>query len=730
MSLHCLQSLQTESRNPLSVDLDRKTTQQLVALMNNEDVNATRAVAHVIPRIAGAIDALYPRLQAGGRLIYIGAGTSGRLGVLDAAELPPTFNASAEKFVALIAGGREAMFEAQEGAEDDQEAAVKDLSDLNLKSTDSVLGIASSGRTPYVLGGLRYAKSLKCLTIGVVCVDPSEIGASGACDFLLNPVTGAEVVTGSTRLKAGTATKLILNTISTVSMIKIGKTYGNLMVDLKPTNLKLQQRSRNIFRMICGPRFYSAREPGRIISLIGKDSLEVTTLINDHFELCGRNLKTSLVVGMTGSTPQQAVDLLSLNNGNLKAAIESATNVESAVDELSLSEPDESGLSSVTSSTSIEEDSPLNQPNTSQIATQVTSMFRNHNNNLPTLIIDGGGSKTAAVITLASGFQARGLSGPSSVTTSSVDDMISSILQATREAISHLPESDHFDARDTTDLKGKFSLVWVGLAGIVSGDKDVYRSRFEALAEIFPDVKLTGDTQLLASVLINYPKSTCLALIAGTGCSCMGYALDGNEYTFLGKNGGWGPDLGDEGAGYFIGLQIIKKALYFIDISRIQKSLTRRTAKQNNKNAAVLSDVNIKSSTLLEMVTDHFNQTPESLLQFMIEFMKSPHVNERRAKIAGLARLALENIQSPSPDKYCLQIIQESAKLVARTALPFISDGLFISNSVLVMAGSLLCMGRFRKMVLAEFADMGVEFKAVEVISDPAITAGKLLPSS
>lgn len=701
MTLESLHSLQTESRNPLSTDLDLKTTRELVALMNHEDINATKAVAKVIPRIAAAVDALYPRLQAGGRLIYMGAGTSGRLGVLDAAEIPPTFSASPKQFVALIAGRRAAMFEAQEGAEDDEDAAITDLKELSLRPTDSVMGIASSGRTPYVLCGLRYAKSLDCLTIGIVCVEPSEIGQSNLCDFLLNPVTGAEVVTGSTRLKAGTATKQVLNMISTVTMIKMGKTYGNLMVDLKPTNLKLLQRSRNIFRMICGSQFYSGLADGNIVSLVDKTPQEVNQLITEHFDRCLQNLKIALVVGITGSSPEEAVSLLASNKGNLKQAIESAN----AADESSMSDP-ESGVSSATSSTSIEEDSMHKERFAVHGTLRVPQMV------LPTLVIDGGGSKTAAVITLASGIQVRGTSGASSVTTSNVNEMVKSIIQATRNAIKELPENEQFQEQDLCD---KFSSVWVALAGVVSGDKSVYDSRYEALRKIFPNVRLTGDTQLLASVLVNYPGSNCLALIAGTGCSCMGYSYDGRDYRFLGKNGGWGPDLGDEGAGYYIGMQLIKRALSQIDAVNIQQNLNK-TKKQQ------------KHSLLVNMVVDHFDQTPETLLPYMIEFFKSPNVNERRTKISQLARLALEGMQesSSAPNIDYTEIVEESASLVARTTLPFVSQPGFASNSILVLSGSLLCMKTFGTMVLDRLAEMGVTFKAVEVVNDPASTAGKL----
>ena len=230
MAVLDLSKLQTESQNARTKNIDTVSTLEMCKLINDEDATVAQAVEKCLPVIAAAIDACSPRIRKGGRLIYVGAGTSGRLGILDASEIPPTFSAPTGQFVGIIAGGDAAIRNAQEGAEDDVEAAVADLMALELHpERDVLLGIAASGRTPYVLSCLQYAKGLRCLTIGIACSFPSDMSQCGFVDHMISPVTGPEVVTGSTRMKAGTATKIVLNMLSTGIMVRIGKTYGNMV---------------------------------------------------------------------------------------------------------------------------------------------------------------------------------------------------------------------------------------------------------------------------------------------------------------------------------------------------------------------------------------------------------------------------------------------------------------------------------------------------------------------
>ena len=290
--------LQTEARNPASADLDELSTLQLVRLMNAEDAKVIPAVASQSEAIARAVEVIAERLRAGGRLVYVGAGTSGRLGVLDATECPPTFNATPGLVVGLIAGGPDALTQAVEGAEDRPEFAGRDLAAIALSSADVLVGIATSGRTPYVLGAVEHARGLGVFTIGISCNSDSEI--ISRVDLAITPVVGPEVLSGSTRLKAGTATKLVLNMLSTGAMVRLGKTFGNLMVDLRATNEKLRLRTNRIVR-----------------EATGLDRSAADALLNR----CGYELKTALVAHLAGVSADAARDRLRTAGGRVRAAV-------------------------------------------------------------------------------------------------------------------------------------------------------------------------------------------------------------------------------------------------------------------------------------------------------------------------------------------------------------------------------------------------------------------------
>jgi N-acetylmuramic acid 6-phosphate etherase len=245
-----LASLLTEARNPLTEHIDELSTLDMLRVIHEEDAKVAAAVAAVLPQTAQAIDAIAQRFAAGGRLFYIGAGTSGRLGVLDASECPPTFSVSPDLFQCIIAGGDSALRRSSEASEDSPEQGAADLASRGLARDDSVVGIAASGRTPYALGALAYARASGALTIALTCVPDSEMAA--AAEISIAPLTGPEVITGSTRLKAGTATKLVLNMLSTGVMIRSGAVYGNLMVNLQPTNAKLIDRAERIIMAATG----------------------------------------------------------------------------------------------------------------------------------------------------------------------------------------------------------------------------------------------------------------------------------------------------------------------------------------------------------------------------------------------------------------------------------------------------------------------------------------------
>ncbi|HZN36462.1 MAG TPA: N-acetylmuramic acid 6-phosphate etherase [Pirellulaceae bacterium] len=294
--------LTTEARNPASERIDTLSALEIARLMNAEDARVAEAVGREAEPIARAIEIIAERLRAGGRLIYIGAGTSGRLGVLDATECPPTFSTPPEMVVGLIAGGYTALTRAVEGAEDHPEYAVSDLRQIQFSRGDVLVGIATSGRTPYVIGGLKYAREVEAAAIGLACNDGSALAEFA--DLMITPVVGPEVISGSTRLKAGTATKLVLNMLTTGAMVLLGKTYGNLMVDLKATNTKLVARTRRMVAMLTGVSEETAE------SLLGS---------------CGGELKTAVVAHRHGIPAEAAREMLRRAGGQLRIALESPT---------------------------------------------------------------------------------------------------------------------------------------------------------------------------------------------------------------------------------------------------------------------------------------------------------------------------------------------------------------------------------------------------------------------
>lgn len=293
-----MENLTTEGTNPKSYNIDCLSAIEMVRLMNAEDAKVANAVQQVIPSIALAAASIAERLQQGGRLLYLGAGTSGRLGVLDASECPPTFNTLPEQVIGIIAGGPRALTTAVEGAEDDEAAAVDDLNRHHLSASDVLVGIASSGRTPYVISGLRFARSLGAFTVGLTCNEESEL--QPWADIVIAPIVGPEVISGSTRLKAGTATKMVLNILTTTTMVLLGKTYGNWMVDLRATNAKLKSRSIRIVSAIAGLDAQQAAE---------------------QLEQCDGEVKTSIVSACKKISPEIARELLKQAHGKLRDAL-------------------------------------------------------------------------------------------------------------------------------------------------------------------------------------------------------------------------------------------------------------------------------------------------------------------------------------------------------------------------------------------------------------------------
>ncbi|MDO7348143.1 N-acetylmuramic acid 6-phosphate etherase [Bacillus stercoris] len=294
-----LHHLTTESRNSQTVEIHKANTLGILKMINNEDIKVAVAVQEVLPDIKTAVDCAYDSFQSGGRLIYTGAGTSGRLGVMDAVECPPTYSVSPDQVIGIMAGGSEAFLQAAEGIEDSEKAGAEDLRNIQLTSNDTVIAIAASGRTPYAAGALRYAREVGAHTIALTCNENSVI--SKDADHSIEVVVGPEAITGSTRMKAATAHKMILNMISTAVMVKIGKVYENLMVDVNVSNKKLKERAISIIQSLTNASYETARK---------------TLEQSDH------HVKTAIVMLKTSTDQKQAKTLLDEANGFIDKAIE------------------------------------------------------------------------------------------------------------------------------------------------------------------------------------------------------------------------------------------------------------------------------------------------------------------------------------------------------------------------------------------------------------------------
>jgi len=484
-----LDHLLTEARNPASADLDTLSAIDLVRLMNAEDAKVAGAIAAQADAIANAVEVIADRLRAGGRLVYAGAGTSGRLGVLDASECPPTFNSQPGQVVGLIAGGYSALTTAVEGAEDHSEFAENDLKSVGLSPKDVLVGIATSGRTPYVVGALRFARSVGAYAIGLACVSDSDLAKEA--DLMITPIVGPEVLTGSTRLKAGTATKLVLNIFTTGAMVRLGKTFGNLMVDLRATNVKLKARTNRIVRQLLHVR-----------------SDEADTIL----ARCDGELKTALVVGRTGWTPDNARRRLTECGGRI-------------ADVLASQPPD------------------VRHPKL-------------------VLGIDGGGTRTVALLAEITGAPvttlARGEAGPSNMKAIGPAAAFTAIDRAVELAFANANRP-----------RGQVRVACLGLAGAGRPDDQAAVRAWAGRVRLADAVEVVGDVALPVALL---PDRWGVAVVAGTGSCVWARAADGRTT----RAGGWGPLLGDGGSGYAVALHALRNICRSADRRRTATGLTER----------------------------------------------------------------------------------------------------------------------------------------------------------
>ncbi|OOQ90617.1 putative glucokinase regulator family protein [Penicillium brasilianum] len=664
MDLTSLAQLQTEGVNPRTIHIDRMSTLEMCMVINDDDHRVAESVKECLPEIARAIEALAPRVRQGGRVVYVGAGTSGRLGILDASEIPPTFAAPHSQFIGIIAGGDAAIRQAQEGAEDNAQAGEDDLERLNLDpELDSVIGIASSGRTPYVLGCLAYAKRRGCVTIGVACASPSAMSRCGDVDFLIAPLPGPEVVTGSTRLKSGTATKLVLNMLSTGTMIRVGKTYGNMMVDMVASNLKLEQRSRNMLRRL-SPKCNSMSD-SELDALLAQSK---------------RSVKLAMLVAETGQTIEICQRHLDSAGGVLAAALDEACP-----------------------------------------STQTVSPNDNYSKRFA-LCIDGGGTKCAAAIADIAGNMSHGYAGPCNLTDGigNVPGVVATLVDATKNALKgHLPNgTEPSDAEWKQYLRSCFRSVWVGLAGLDRAG--VHKTLTPILAEMFgldhttADFRLTSDVDLLpASVSVDHNPCSILVLIAGTGSVAMRYAWkEGRGYIRVARSGGWGHMLGDEGGGYSIGLEAIKHTLLVLE----EQTLDLRPPGLDALEEAVIRKLGCATSmdgridVLSHILAGHHQETFKTRISQLAETVVELALHDKTAEAI---------VKS--------QISHLVTKTVGRLADSRSSGYAAAQETELILAGGLMRNEGYQRTLREQLNQRGLQFSGIRVVGDVATAGAKSL---
>jgi N-acetylmuramic acid 6-phosphate etherase len=606
-----LDHLETESRNPASERLDEFTSIEIVELMNREDATLPAVVALRKQAIAQAIDAIAERMARGGRLIYCGAGTSGRLGVLDASECPPTFQTDPSQVLGFIAGGDGAMFRAIEGAEDSGDRGAAELGALKPTANDVVCGIASSGRTPYVIGAVRSARAAGSYTLGIVCTTNSELAKE--VELPIELIVGPEILTGSTRLKAGTATKMVLNMLTTGAMVRLGKTYGNLMVDLKATNLKLIDRSKRIVRSVT--ELPAARA-------------------NELLERCSGEVKTAIVAHLANVDPIAARERLANAQGRIRLAVGSAVRTISAV-----VRPVRADL---------------------------------------VLGIDGGGTGTRTLLARMDTGEilGRGEAGPSNIQSVGVETALKALDDSIDQAfrMANLPIA-------------KVGAIGLGLAGVDRQEGLDIIHGWAARSAVAERVRVANDATLLLAA--GTPAGWGLAVIAGTGSIAFVQSPDGR----VGRCGGWGYTLGDEGSAYVIAHRALRAACRAHDRVAPATVLVERFVKRMN-------------------VKDAPDLIPA--------VYRGPW---DRAAIAGLAPMVIEAAEEG--DDVASGIVIEEVAAFAKTAFGAVANNDMPREGLpIALAGGLLLNSElYRRLFLAELGRLGLTPGAVTPVSEPAVGA-------
>ena len=621
-----LASLQTEIPGAFADDLHTLTTAQLCETFNSQEALVSPAVAQCLPAVVALIDELVPRLRNGGRLIYVGAGSSGRIAYMDATELPVTFSLDAEQCQVVIAGGQAALVDAAEGTEDSMEAGAAGITELNVTEQDAVIAVCASGRTPFVLSAMEVAASKGALTAAITNVQPSRIEA--LVQHVIAPLVGPEFIAGSARLKAGSAAKQLLNMISTCAMVKLGKTYRGLMVDVKVHNEKLRARGRRIIRQVCGD--------------CDADAL---------MDQCGGSVKLACAVGLSGLEPNHAREKLAAMDGHLAAFI--------------------------------------------------ASLDPQHKQGQYFICIDGGGTKCAVAIASTDGtVVSQAESGACNINSVGLDEVMAQIKISVDTASAKLGHP-------------RFAKAWVAVAGLQhSRLVDALARRVEAFLDVSlarGTLSLTCDASVLSYCMDmpgHAPVDGCVAVTAGTGAVAAAFKrrdqlshadeAAANKLNSpagqVGRAGGWGYLLGDDGSAFYIG----KRALRIV----LQEKEEKRTSRLQEAAAAYVDSFETGTGDVLATV-----------------LAEGPR--EANKRIAGLAGV-VTRLAYDEKDEQALLVCEEAmGQLVDMVhRLTKVQKACEAGSSVLVLNGALMRVREFAEGVVKGCEGRGVEFRRVVVVDD------------
>ncbi|UNI25040.1 N-acetylmuramic acid 6-phosphate etherase [Purpureocillium takamizusanense] len=729
-----LGSLDTEALSPVARTMDSMDTLGLCTSFNHEEARVSRAVAERLPAIAALVDDLVPRLRAGGRLVYVGAGNSGRVAHMDCAELPVTFSVDGRsQFLAVVAGGTAAVLGAVEGAEDLVDDGAARMRDLDLTPRDTVIGISASGRTPFVMGALGVAVRRGALTAAITNNTNNNTnnntGASRMQDddedmSVAHPIAvpvGAEFVTGSTRLKAGSCAKQVLNMISTCAMVKLGKTYRGLMVDVRANNNeKLRARGRRIVRQVLREGKPSTRtttlqhvrrndNPGAVAAEEEDADDEDDRAIDALIERCGGSVKLACAVGLSGLHPDAAKERLASVDGHLEAFV--------------------NGLEASESPRSPQRPTTTNTPHGQGEEERERERQRQREY---FLCIDGGGTKCAvSIATRGEGIVAQATAGACNLNSTSLDDAVEQIRRATAAAAASLHGPDERSGQ--VPWRPSFTRVWAGIAGLhhASHHAGALASRLEHLLGVSTErgsLRLTCDTSLLSSCLLaaaddddeELAEGCCVALIAGTGAVATAFrrsADTGGEVVQVGRTGGWGHLVGDQGSAFYIGQQALRIVLTSLEARQSDDDDTHHSLNRPLE-AAVVKHLGCGNDPK-DVLSSILSSVPEGGAQ-------QPLPKQRIGRLAlVVTQLGFADVD---PDPQARAILDDAAACLARLVRPLASERLCDPpKGILALSGALMNVKPYRDLVLDKCAAMGVRFGRIVVVTDASAYGAEFL---